>query len=926
MGLVAMLLMGAIGAGTAAAGTSTRPSAASISIGTSDQDASPAAVVAGQPTAAFSATDCPAGLTPGFLSGRPVDCGLVSVPLRHADPNGTHIQLAAVRIRSGSDAQPSRAVVIMGLDSAGRALDVAAAAPALVRGAFGPDLILLDQRGSGASVPSLHCDEHDPVALAILAGQTSPADALAAESGAYAVCAARFAAAGTDLAAFGTLESAADVPDVVTALGYADFDFVGASEATRTGQALLRDAPVGLRSVVLDSAMPASVNTGALRATSAEAAIHALSGACAEDETCGSSYADLERTLIDTAARLAASPARMSVAAGDTNVDVMVTGEGLLRSVVDRFEGGASDIAAIPAFVGQAAAGDLSAVATALAQSATDHARADGRVLAQRCTEDLPGATGYQLDGVPEALVFLSGKVADRNELVDRCAAMGIGDAGGTIHDRVTSDVPVLTLSGEFDALTPASSADTVRSTLTTSYGLQFPGVGHGVLRASSCPITIVASFLADPAQEPDASCIAEMPEFTTATSQGTPGPSDPPATSPGPDGSSVPDATPRPGKASKARPVKLGLQQVADGFENANGINNAGDKRLFISEQEGYVEVLKPNADGTFRDGGKFLDIRSRVICCGEKGFLGIAFPPDYAQTGYFYITFAGTGHTWNLEERRVSATDPDRADSDYKRRLIRVYKPLDYHWAGDMHFGPDGYLYVTVGDGGFGGTTKDPGDPEDRAQDLGVMFGKMLRIDPRGSRKEGDRYRVPASNPFVKTKGALGEIWAYGLRNPWRWSFDRLTHDLWIGDVGMWTYEEINHATAPSAGKGLNFGWRRMEGPTCYNPTRKCDDSTLTTPFSWYRHQDGMCAVTGGYVYRGKRYPALRSWYVFGDYCTGRLMLLDSAGKPGRKPKVALDTKANISALGEGADGELYVVDYGAGDTLYRITGTRR
>ena len=140
------------------------------------------------------------------------------------------------------------------------------------------------------------------------------------------------------------------------------------------------------------------------------------------------------------------------------------------------------------------------------------------------------------------------------------------------------------------------------------------------------------------------------------------------------------------------------------------------------------------------------------------------------------------------------------------------------------------------------------------------------------------------------------------------------------------MWTYEEINHATAPSAGKGLNFGWRRMEGPTCYNPTRKCDDGTLTTPFAWYRHQDGMCAVTGGYVYRGKRYPALRSWYVFGDYCTGRLMLLDSAGKPGRKPKVALDTKANISALGEGADGELYVVDYGAGNTLYRITGTRR
>ncbi len=811
VGLVVMLLVGAVGTNVSATTSAALPMAGT-NAATSDQEASPAPA-AGAQTAAFSPTPCPAELTPEAVGGQSIDCGLVSVPLRHADPAGTQIQLAVVRIRSSSDAQPSRAVVMTELGPTGRALDVVTAAPELVGGALGLDLILLDQRGTGGSVPMLHCDEHDPVALGVLTGQTAPADALAAASQAYAACATRFAAAGTDLSAFGTQESAADVADVVTALGYTDFDFLGASEATRTGQALLRATPAGLRSVVLDSVMPASLNIGPLRAQTAEAAIQALSSACAEDETCASSYPNLEQTLFDAAARLAAEPAHVSVATGDTTIDVVVTAEGFLQSVVDRFEGDASAIAAIPAFIGQAASGDLSAVGAALVQTATDRSRADGRVLAQQCTEDLPGATDYQLDGVPDALQFLAGKDADHNELLDICAAMGISDAGGTIHDPVTSDVPVLTLDGEFDAVTPASGADTVRSTLTTSYGLQFPGIGHGVLLASGCPTAIVASFLADPTQEPDASCIAEMPEFTTATGQPTPDPSDRPAASPGPDASTRPDTTPKPGKAPKAKAVKLGLQKVAEGFENANGINNAGDKRLFISEQEGYVEVLKPNADGTFRDAGKFLDIRSRVICCGEKGFLGIAFPPDYAQTGYFYVTFAGTGHTWNLEERRVSATDPDRADPDYKRRLIRVYKPLDYHWAGDMHFGPDGYLYVTVGDGGFGGTTKDPGDPENRAQDLGVIFGKMLRIDPRGSRKEGDRYRVPASNPFVKTKNALGEIWAYGLRNPWRWSFDSLTHDLWIGDVGMWTYEEVNRATAPTPARGSTSaggGWK--------------------------------------------------------------------------------------------------------------------
>ena len=330
-----------------------------------------------------------------------------------------------------------------------------------------------------------------------------------------------------------------------------------------------------------------------------------------------------------------------------------------------------------------------------------------------------------------------------------------------------------------------------------------------------------------------------------------------------------------------------MGLVKVADGFENANGIVSAGDDRLFVVEQEGYVVLLKRRDDGTFRKAGTFLDISGRVICCGEKGMLGLAFPPDYAETGYFYVTFAGSGHTWNLEERRVSKGDPDRADPEYKRRVIRVYKPRDYHWAGDIHFGPDGYLYVTIGDGGFGGDIDDPGDPENRAQDLGVIFGKMLRISPRRGREDGERYGIPDSNPFVDTRGAKPEIWAYGLRNPWRWSFDRVTGDLWIGDVGMWRWEEVDRATAPRAGKGLNFGWRLMEGPVCYNPPKGCRTDELTMPHTSLAHRNGVCAVTGGYVYRGERYPRLRSWYVFADYCSGRIYLLDSAGKRGQRPK---------------------------------------
>ncbi len=923
LGMVAAVLLSAVGGVPvmAASGAPIAPIA-----GTSDQETSGAPT----PTDAFAPGDCPAGIV--SPDGTPVvECGMVSVPLHHAEPDGAQISVAVARLDATTSERQADPVVIVVGGADGSALDLGQRLATLAAALPDRDLVLVDQRGGRYSSPFLQCGEDDSARLAEATGQIAGTAALDAHLLALAACATRMKDVPFDLSAFSSTESAQDIDSVVTALGYAGpIDLIAIGAGTRTALDVLRASPTSIRSVVLDSVPPASGSATAVLARDAWAVVGALSAACAEDEGCSAIAPDLAGSIVSTAATLQETPAHASVDVAGTATDVSVDGSAFVTAIVGAFATAPDAIADIPPLVAAAASGDVSGVAGRLVAAAQDSTRADLLGWTLRCGQDLAGATDYDFTDVPQSFQVLSGRVGDRDLIPEVCGVLGVGDAAD--RDPVTSDVPALTLSGEFDPWSPGSAADAVRSTLSASYGLEIPDVGHVVLPAAECPITIAASFISDPTLEPDASCIADMPEFSIATASISAEPSLTPDASAHPDRSAKPDRTARPGKTAKpakppkARPVKVGIVKVATGFENANGINNAGDKRLFVSEQEGYVEVLKPNKDGTFRDAGKFLDMRSRVICCGEKGFLGIAFPPDYAQTGYFYVTFAGTGHTWNLEERRVSATDPDRADPDYKRRLIRVYKPLDYHWAGDMHFGPDGYLYVTVGDGGFGGTTADPGDPSNRAQDLSVIFGKMLRIEPRGSRKQGDRYTVPPSNPFVKKAGAQPEIWAYGLRNPWRWSFDRLTNALWIGDVGMWTWEEVNRAEGPNAGKGDNFGWRRMEGPACYNPARRCDNGKLTKPFSWYGHQNGMCAVTGGYVYRGKRYPALRSWYVFGDYCSGRIMLLNSAGRPDQRPKVALDTKAQISAFGEGSDGELYVVDYGASNTLYRITGSPR
>ena len=463
------------------------------------------------------------------------------------------------------------------------------------------------------------------------------------------------------------------------------------------------------------------------------------------------------------------------------------------------------------------------------------------------------------------------------------------------------------------------------------SYGLEFPGIGHGVLLSADCPAAIVAGFVADPTQEPDAVVHRGHARVQHHGDRRTP--SAEPSLDAGARARTRtrhpnPTRPPRPARHPRRKPVKVGLVKVADGFENANGINNAGDKRLFISEQEGYVEVLKPNEDGTFRNAGKFLDIQSRVICCGEKGFLGIAFPPDYAQTGYFYVTFAGTGHTWNLEERRVSATDPDRADPDYKRRLIRVYKPLDYHWAGDMHFGADGYLYVTVGDGGFGGTHQGSGRPGEPRPGPGGHLRQDAAHRPARQPQGGRPLQRPQVQPVREDKDAqprdLGIRPAQPVALVVR-PADQRPVDRRRGHVDATRRSTgPRHPTPARATTSAGGGWRGPSATTRPAQLRQRQAHRCRSP--GIAHKNGMCAVAGGYVYRGKRYPRAAQLVCLRRLLLGPLMLLNSAGKSGQKPKVALDTKSNISAFGEGADGELYMVDYGPGNTLYRVTGKRR
>jgi glucose/arabinose dehydrogenase len=339
----------------------------------------------------------------------------------------------------------------------------------------------------------------------------------------------------------------------------------------------------------------------------------------------------------------------------------------------------------------------------------------------------------------------------------------------------------------------------------------------------------------------------------------------------------------------------------VESGLTRPVFVTHAGDGsgRLFVLEQRGLVRIIGPG--GRLRD-QPFLDIEDRVLSGGERGLLGLAFAPDYARSGRFFVYYTRRPDgAATLAEYRVSA-NANRA-ARRERVLLTIPQPFGNHNAGMIAFGPGGHLFIATGDGGS------QGDPQNNAQNVDNLLGAVLRI---GVGPRRNPYAIPRNNPFARG-GGRPEIFAWGLRNPWRFSFDRETGDLWLADVGEARVEEINLIR-----RGRNYGWRIMEGSLCFSPREGCDRRGLELPVHEYLHTGGRCSITGGYVYRGQAIPALRGSYLFGDYCSGEIFAFRDASR-----RLLLDTSLAISSFGEDEAGEVYVV--GLGGTISRIVPAR-
>ena len=353
-------------------------------------------------------------------------------------------------------------------------------------------------------------------------------------------------------------------------------------------------------------------------------------------------------------------------------------------------------------------------------------------------------------------------------------------------------------------------------------------------------------------------------------------------------------------------------FEDVASGLSNPLWITSPpDDSRLFVVEQTGTIRIIQ---DGQLLP-DPFLDVSDRITNQGtEQGLLGLAFHPEYASNGAFYIYYTDTEGTVTVSRFTVT-DDPNVADPASEVVQLTQAEPYPNHNGGAILFGPDGYLYLGVGDGGSAG------DPQGNGQNLGTWLGKVLRIDPDPAAAAGaTQYAIPADNPFVDTPDALPEIWADGLRNPWRVSFDMATGDLWIADVGQDQWEEVDHAPAGSPG-GENYGWSIREGAHCFK-AESCDTEGLTDPVVEYSHSEGV-SVTGGYVYHGTALPDLVGTYLYADYGTGLLWGLRPAGDGTYVASAPIETGFNITSFGQGNDGEVYLAlfDQQAGGSIVRL-----
>jgi glucose/arabinose dehydrogenase len=421
------------------------------------------------------------------------------------------------------------------------------------------------------------------------------------------------------------------------------------------------------------------------------------------------------------------------------------------------------------------------------------------------------------------------------------------------------------------------------------------------------------------PAPEVGAATPPEPAVFTPesaaamAPTTGTPVPSATPlptATSL-PTATALPTATPSATATPLAQPVsQIELAQVASGFNRPTYLGHAFDERLFVVEQRGRIYLV----DSARPLEPPFLNIESRVGSgASEQGLLSVAFHPAYADNGRFFVNYTNRQGDTVIARYQVSASDPARADENSEQVLMLIGQPYGNHNGGQIKFGPDGYLYIGMGDGGSGG------DPLNHGQNPATLLGALLRIDVDFVDGEA-AYAIPAHNPFVADDGRRNEIWAFGLRNPWRFSFDAATGDLFIADVGQNAWEEVNFQPAHSSG-GENYGWNIMEGNHCFR-AQDCDRSDLLLPVAEYGREGG-CSITGGYVYRGRRFSELAGNYFFADYCTGRIWSLVPLDAGNWQQTTVFAGGLAVSSFGEDADGELYVLDHRTGD-IYQIRST--